>query len=210
MIPFREKTPCRRLQTTKNPSKENWSEHKPDLREDFNNMCGYCNSHDEYRHTYFEVDHFVPKSIFIKNGNIALTQYDNLVYSCKFCNNFKSAKWPSNDERIFNDGNVGFVDPCDTDYDNHFYRTLDGGIMWRTNLGKWMFSEAFKFDERQQGIKVLWNLNQLDKIINSLTLILNSLSFESEEYINMKNKIGHFCFDYFKYHKELIKFYNNG
>ena len=52
--------PIRRTVTTNNPTGKNWSKHKPDLREDFNNCCGYCGSFDGFRHTYFEVDHFIP------------------------------------------------------------------------------------------------------------------------------------------------------
>jgi len=209
MILFRSKTPNRRPNPTKKPAGDKWSEHKPDLKEDFNNCCGYCNSYDEYRHTYFEVDHFIPKDFFKKLGNIGLTQYDNLVYSCKFCNNAKRAKWPSQSEKYFNDGNEGFVDPCDVVYDKHFYRTTDGGIMWNTILGKWMFSEAFKFDERAQGIKLLWNLSSLENIIHALTLVLNSYVETSEDYKQIKIKIGDYCFEYFKYHQELIKYYNS-
>lgn len=209
MILFRTKTPIRRVVPTMNPIGNNWSEHKTDLREDFNNRCGYCDSYDGYRHTYFEVDHFVPKDFFKKNGNISLTQYTNLVYSCKFCNNAKRAKWPTKSETVFNDGMKGFVDPCDVEYEKHFYRTSDGGIMWNTKLGKWMFSEAFKFDERQHGIKILWNLSCLEQIINALTVVLNTYKDTTKDYKQIKIKIGDYCFEYFKYHQELIKYYNS-
>lgn len=208
MIPLRTKAPSRRAVPTKNPTGEDWSEHKPDLREDFNNCCGYCDSYDGYRHTYFEVDHFIPKDFFKSNGNISLTQYTNLVYSCKFCNNAKRAKWPTKSETVFNNGSEGFVDPCDAEYEKHFYRTSDGGIMWNTNLGKWMFSQAFKFDERQQGIKILWNLSRLEQIINALAIVLNTYNDTSEDYKEIKIKIGDYCFEYFKFHQELIKYYN--
>lgn len=208
MIALRIKSPIRRAIPTKNPTGENWSEHKRDLREDFNSCCGYCDSFDGYRHTYFEVDHFIPKDFFKVNGNISLTQYSNLVYSCKFCNNAKRAKWPTNSETVFNDGSEGFVDPCDTEYDKHFYRTDDGGIMWNTDLGKWMFSQAFKFDERQQGIKILWNLSRLEQIINALSIVLGTYHDMSEDYKEIKIKIGDYCFEYFKVHQELIQYYN--
>lgn len=208
MVPFRKKTPIRRAVPTKNPSGDNWRDHKPDLREDFNQCCGYCDSHDSYRNTYFEVDHFVPKDFFSKNGSISLTQYSNLVYSCKFCNNTKRAKWPTQNEKIFNNGTEGYVDPCDIEYDSHFYRTEDGGIMWKTVLGKWMFKEAFKFDERQQGMKLLWNLRRLHEIIKDLASILGNLDKESEDYKRIKAKTSDFCYEYYQYHQELIEFYD--
>lgn len=206
---FREKTPTRRAAPSKQPTGERWGEHKADLKEDFNSRCGYCDSFDGYRHTYFEVDHFIPKDFIKVVGGISLTHYPNLVYSCKFCNNAKRAQWPSQSMSIYNDGFKGFVDPCDINYESHFYRNVDGGIMWRTDLGKWMFREAFKFDERQLAIVLLWNLNRLEKTINALTIVLNSFTDGSDDYIQVKNKIGDFCFEYFKCHQELINYYNS-
>lgn len=207
MVPFREKTPKRRENPTNNPTTNNWTTHKPDLREDFNSKCGYCDSFDGFRHTYFEVDHFIPKDFFKNLGNISLTEYSNLVYSCRFCNNSKRAKWPSQKEDIFHINNQGFEDPATELYDNNFYRTHDGGIMWKTELGKWMFSYAFKFDERHDSIKVLWNLNKLRLIIESLVLILKSYSEQTVEYKNLKIKIGEYSYEYFITHKELINYY---
>jgi len=207
MRPFREVIPVRRSTPTKNPSGDNWGIHKDDLRVDFNQRCGYCDSFDGFRNTYFEVDHFIPKVFFLPLGNISLTSYHNLVYSCKFCNNVKSAKWPTKREDIFNDGTVGFDDPASNLYDTHFYRTKDGGIMWQTNVGKWMFSEAFHFDKRQNSIKVLWNLYRLKKVLDSLIIILNKTDDTSEDYRVLKGKIGEYSFEYYLFHKELIDFY---
>lgn len=207
MVPFRQHIPCRRTTPTKNPTGSNWAEHKPDLKVDFNSNCAYCDSFDGFRHTYFEVDHFIPKDFFLQFGNISLTEYRNLVYSCKFCNNNKRAKWPTQREDLFNDGAVGFDDPATDLYDNHFYRTDDGGIMWKTEVGKWMFREAFQFDKRQNSIKILWNMNKLRIIIDALIIILNKLEIDSEDYKNLKIKIGEYSFEYYLFHKELINFY---
>lgn len=204
---MRDRTPIRRANPTLNPTGDNWGHHKPDLKEDFNNHCGYCNSYDGFRHTYFEVDHFVPKDFFKPLGNITVTQYSNLIYSCKFCNNHKSNKWPSQSETIFNRNNEGFVDPCTDDYANHFKRTADGGLMWTTELGKWMFQKAFKFDERQESIKLLYNLNHLRVTIDSLILVLNKYAEGSKEYDEIYTKVSGYTFKYYKLHQELIQFY---
>jgi 5-methylcytosine-specific restriction endonuclease McrA len=207
MIPIREKVPKRRLKPTRNPKGTKWSQHKPDLKEDFNCRCGYCDSYDGFRHTYFEVDHFIPKDFFGPLGNISLTQYDNLVYSCKFCNNAKLAKWPSQREDIYHINNEGFVDPTDDDYNTHFYRTKDGGIMWKTDLGKWMFSTAFKFDERQNGIIILWNLNRLRNILEKLTEVLIQYNKGTSEYEQIEAKRKEFGIEYYSYHQELMEYY---
>ena len=102
---FRHRTPKRR----ENPeAKNHYSDYKPELREDFNERCGYCGDHDFFRQSYYEIDHFVPRK---KLKVIALNDYSNLVYACRSCNNAKRAKWPTGDEKVHNDGKVGFIDP---------------------------------------------------------------------------------------------------
>ena len=208
MPALRERIPARRVNPTLNPTGSDWSHHKPDLKEDFNSHCGYCYSYDGYRHTYFEVDHFVPKSLILKNGwGISLTQYTNLVYSCKFCNNKKLSKWTTNSDTVFNDGSKGFVDPCNPNYDTHFYRTPNGAIRPQTDLGQWMFREAFKFDEREQSLIVLWNMNRLRQIIDALIVQMNIHAIGSADYNSIKLKLGEFTLEYYIFHKELIEYY---
>jgi hypothetical protein len=208
MIPLRDKIPVRRSKPTRNPKKD-WKVHKPDLKEDFYSHCAYCFSYDGYRHTYFEADHFIPQVFFLPLGNIKVTDYYNLVYSCKFCNYNKRAKWPSKSETVYNDGKRGFIDPCTDEIETHLYRTSDGGIMWKTELGKWLFSKAFNFDQRQDSIKVLWNLNRLKKVILDLDETSALFSKDSNDYKEIRAKIGEYAIEYFWMHDALIEFYNN-
>jgi 5-methylcytosine-specific restriction endonuclease McrA len=207
MLPVRDKCPVRRQVPTKSP-KKNWSLHKNDLQEDFNCSCAYCDAHDSFRHTFYEVDHFIPKVFFEPLGNITLTQYDNLVYSCKFCNNSKRAMWPSKSEKIHHLNNEGFVDPCTAEYDSHFHRNSDGAILGTTALGKWMATKAFKFDEREHAIKLLWTLKNLKATLDDLQLVLNSYLEGSESYAEIKKKRDEFAGTYFEYHSQLIEYYN--
>ncbi len=203
----RDNLPQRRPNPTKNPTGNNWSEHKDDLRMDFHKHCAYCGSYDGFSHTWFEVDHFVPKSLFVKTGNIGLCQYDNLVYSCKFCNNVKLSKWPSNDETIPIIDDKGFVNPCSVDYDTHLYRTDSGSIRWQTALGKWMVEVGFKFDERDYCIKLLWNLNQLRKSIDTLVFEAKKYDSKSNEYNEIISKAEGFALNYFLFHRDLMEYY---
>lgn len=210
----RDKQPLRRpsLNNPNKPSEneegKSWSKHKPDLRVDFNLHCGYCGSYDGFRHTYFEVDHFIPKSLFEIKGEIKYCQYDNLVYSCKFCNNNKLAKWPSKDETKPKLNGEGFVDPCDSEYESHFKRLKDGSIIANSDLGKWMVTKAFKFDERDYSIKLLWNLNQIRIIIDALIELLKQEDENNDEYRKIKSKAEKYSLEYFIYHKQLIEYYN--
>lgn len=203
----RDILPQRRPNPTNNPQGTNWSAHKPDLREDFHKHCGYCGSFDGFSHTWFEVDHFVPKVLFLKSTTIGLCQYDNLVYSCKFCNNIKLSKWPSNDETIPNVNNKGFVNPCSADYDTHLYRTSSGSIRWLTDLGKWMVEIGFKFDERDYAVKLLWELNRLRKSIETLMLQAKKHPVGSEKYNNIIMKSQEYALDYFLFRNELDEHY---
>ena len=106
----RENLPKRRETPTKSPSKGKWSQHKPDLKEDFHSHCGYCGSYDGYRHTWYEVDHFIPKSLFEPLGEISTEDYFNLVYSCKFCNNNKLSKWVEKEYPDFLSYHISLLD----------------------------------------------------------------------------------------------------
>ena len=206
MIPLREKTPKRRPITT---VVSTWGDHKPDLKIDFNDRCAYCDSHDGYRHTWYEVDHFIPKAFFRQFGKITDTQYDNLVYSCKFCNNGKHNKWPTESETIYNDGKIGFVDPCSDEYDTHFYRNADGSIMWASDVGKWMYQIAFKFDQRERGIKLLWNLQKLKSLIIVLDPIVEQLNADGKNHTDAHRKLLEYTLAYFKFENELKAYYDS-
>ncbi len=158
---FREHTPKRRNITT---AVNTYGDHRNDLRIDYKNRCGYCNDFDSFRFTYFELDHFIPQKkdkkpfLTIKSN----TDYSNLVYSCKACNNAKRNKWPTNDENVPNRNNEGFIDPCDDDYNNHFGRTNSGRITHKTKLGEWKYNNL-KFYKPQH--EIIWNIEELEKLI---------------------------------------------
>jgi len=203
----RDKLPKRRPVPTKSPKEGGWTKYKPDLREDFHSHCGYCGSYDGYRHTWYEVDHFIPKSLL--DGRISNVEYSNLVYSCKFCNNKKLAEWPTKDITIPNANDKGFVDPCDKEYDTHLYRMNDGSIMWKTLLGKWMWETAFKFDERNYSIRLLWEVNEIRKLVLVYAQELSKIDGESDEYKIISKKAGELSFKYVLVHNDLMNHYNS-
>ena len=112
---FRDFTPKRQNITRKVSDYKN---HRSDLKNDFKERCGYCNDIYVWRFASFEIDHFIPRKkdkktfLTIKSE----TDYSNLVYACKSCNNSKSNKWPTNDENLHNENDIGFIDPCDDNY----------------------------------------------------------------------------------------------
>ena len=184
---FREKAPCRR----KNPSRiKDATEAKVELREDFHCRCGYCDDHDFFRLTYYEVDHFVPKSVL---KSIPETAYDNLVYSCRSCNNAKRNKWPTGDETRHNDGVMGFIDPCDEDYARQFSRMADGSIIPKTKLGEWMWNEM------NLGHPSHHIIRQLEQLKKNIDILLARKSDDAD----INRQIAEMAKKYMKYEEEL-------
>lgn len=161
MPAFRAHTPKRRNIVT---AVATYSEHKPDLKIDFISRCGWCDSPDSWKTTFYEVDHFIPykrnKAVFLTIKSE--TDYSNLIYSCRSCNNAKRNKWPSNDQNIPVLNDEGFVDPCDDLYLAHFVRKSNGEIGYATNLGKWMY-DAMKLYKPQH--QIIWSLEDLEPVI---------------------------------------------
>jgi hypothetical protein len=123
-LPFRTKehTPAR---TYTGREYADYRRYKLFLQKDFKKKCGYTNCLDDWFGgiTTFQIDHFLPQSTHTK----LKTKYKNLIYSCSYANRAKS-----NDESVY------YLDPCNSDYNKHFYRNSIG--------------EIFPFDSSQEGI----------------------------------------------------------
>ena len=108
------------------------------LAEDFSHRCAYCDDRDSLAGGYksYHVEHFAPKEKF---PDLKFT-YENLLYSCPFCNCSKNDDWVGStaDENI--KGNRGYVSPCDADYQRHLDRNdQTGEIVPQTPLGQYMY-----------------------------------------------------------------------
>jgi hypothetical protein len=190
MAAFRTHTPVRRLITTQ---VNHYREHRDDLIIDYQNRCGYCNDIDRWRVVWFEIDHLVPQKFLV---NIKETDYFNLVYACRSCNNAKRAHWPSADEKIHNLNEEGFIDPCDPEYNNQFSRLDNGRIKAETKLGNWMYNKL-KFYKPQH--EIIWNIEQLDILIEECEVLLTTIKSEKlkemllslhREYRNYTKQLG--------------------
>jgi len=89
--------------------------YKAHLAADFLNKCGYTDCPDKWfgGARTFHIDHFSPK----KHYPQLETEYSNLVYACSYVNILKSDDHPEN-----------YIDPCEEDYNTHFYRDQHGVI----------------------------------------------------------------------------------
>ena len=183
-----------------------YQQHKSSLIIDFKERCGYCNSHHIWRDAFYEIDHFVPYDFFKDFNVFTKEDYSNLVYSCRYCNNSKRSKWPSQDHFVHNDGNEGFVDPCESTYEDHFTRDKKGRIIPETPLGQWMY-RTFKFDIREKQLQLIWNLEVLLKTYNELEEIRNQCVEGTNEYNQCEDQMNKCSRLYIDYDRELKGFY---
>ena len=98
--------------------------------------------------------------------------YDNLLYSCPWCNRAKWDIWPSNDPEINIVGEEGFVDPCTEEYDKHFERRPDGSIEGITLLGKYMHKTLQLYLKRHAIV------HNVDKLRRKKTELEASIAFD--------------------------------
>lgn len=117
------------------PHQTRYVNYKPFLKKDFCGRCAYCNLSDETITTPFEVDHFIPRAVFKQERMDLDTDYTNLVYSCKKCNNAKRHQFDG-DIHSINPTNELFYDPTQVDYNDIFYRNELGAIDSDDDKGK--------------------------------------------------------------------------
>jgi len=156
---FREQNPFKR-KIEKVVS--NYHSHKDDLKLDFNSRCGYCDDHDNWRNSFYEIDHFIPKKYL---SDKELTDYKNLVYSCRYCNNSKRHKWPTEEKEKSHDGEIGFEKPWTTDYSDLFKRDDRGRIISDSPLGNWMIKNLNLGLKRHS---IIWQLDKLKDVIGQI------------------------------------------
>lgn len=125
------------------------------LRIDFTYRCAYCCIHEiDNGGENFEIDHFKPVN---QGGEI--NNYENLYWSCRGCNGFKSGKWPI--EELMKLG-IHFIDPCkECEYPTHLIEDDNGHIIANSRAGEYHIdalrlnrkSRVYKRQERNKVIR---------------------------------------------------------
>ena len=156
-------------------SGEKWRTNKTNkkyLAIDFKRRCAYCDDLDFYsggQHS-FHVEHFAPKEKFPALKYV----YENLFYSCPYCNSAKSDNWPSDNPMLNVVGDIGFANPCTDEYDQHLERDSSGKIFAKTQLGKYMIIKLklflyrhelfFKLDQVEEKKQLLENTIERERL----------------------------------------------
>jgi hypothetical protein len=133
--PFRDHSPVK----TCTKVFSNYRKYKDFLAVDYFSKCGYCNDD----HVWFngmrgmQIDHFAPVSKFKHLEH----EYDNLVYSCFYCNNNKSDDWVTSNaaQPQTEDGKKGYVHPRTLEYDDLFLREEDGSLVPQTEIAEYIY-----------------------------------------------------------------------
>ena len=170
---LRKTTPKRRSNIQ---SKSHYRQYREELAIDFEHHCGYCGDSDTPRKEGFEIDHFIPKKYL---NTISENDYTNLVYACRSCNNAKRAKWPTESEKLPNDGIRGWIDPCEDLYDEQFERSEIGAIIAKTEIGRWMYDNLNLWKKQHE---VLWNIEQLEGLIDEIESLISSSCENTTDY----------------------------
>lgn len=157
---------------------------------DFKKRCGYCNDIHSYKIRSFAIDHFVPRNPSDFTHPIQPNFYYNLVYSCNYCNSAKSNKFPTKNHEQHNDGNIGFVMPTDTEYDDLFYRDIDGTILSKNNnsLANYIIKEL-NLDNPIHSL--MWRLEKLYRLIDDVKQKIKETN--NQELIDLQNELNSEC-----------------
>ena len=180
-IEFRnsDSTPIR---TYQGKELKNYRRYKPHLQKDFKKKCGYTNCLDDWfgGSITFQIDHFLPQSKYPK----LKTKYSNLIYSCSYVNRAKS-----NDE-----GN--YLDPCDTDYNQHFFRNDKGEIVPEPNSKEAVYMHK-KLKLYLKRYSVIWTLEQLEQRMYELQEIVENTN--NQEAKDLFYEVGRMYNNYKRY-----------
>jgi hypothetical protein len=178
---FRKDSPIRTCEEVFN----NYRKYKPYLREDFKNRCGYVNCSDFWfgGARTFHIDHYKPKSKFPELETV----YSNLVYCCSYVNILKT------------DDDGKYLDPCDTNYNEHFERDNEGNIYPKKDSvrAEYMYGKLKLYLKRYQ---IIWVLDELSEKIDLLGEIIENGIEVSED---VKNAYIELNLKFHKYRKFL-------
>lgn len=178
---FREVSPqrtCKKTFTTYRPFKSY-------LAVDFNSRCGYTDCADRWFGgvTTFHIDHFAP----LKNFPHLETSYSNLVYACSYVNILKSDDDPAN-----------YLDPCNDEYNEHFYRDNLGTIYPKPSSKK----ASYMHKKLKLGLarySTIWLLENLYNLMKELNAHITTLPTDTKEEIAALRALSKLNAEFTKY-----------
>lgn len=148
------------------------------LKIDFHNRCAYCNILDSLITTPFEIDHFIPRKTFEKEKPEYSYLYENLIYSCKKCNDAKGSQYSGDITNGIIENKL-FYNPVQTDYGNIFYRDDSGTIQSNDVLGCKMIDKLKLYRPIHN---MAWLCEMIDNTLFLLSEKMEQIDKSSEKY----------------------------
>lgn len=135
---------------TEQPRKyRSYKSYKPFLRREFDHTCVYCDVWESEMggKKSFHIDHYRPKEK--PQFKHLITEYSNLLYSCRDCNEFKDDYWPNPLEWLL--GRI-YLDPCEYDVDDHIDKS-DHEWIGLTRMGIFNIDELHLAEEPKTTVR---------------------------------------------------------
>lgn len=181
MRPFRSNHPQRKYTGA---AKTRYIDYRDDLRNDFNQRCGYTDCLDMWWAGGFQVDHFAPQNPKLndatKEAKFLAKQhsYENLIYACPQVNRAKSNDWASDDPDISILEERGYLHPCDVNFNDYFERTNTGGIVPKDDpIARYMWSKLRLYLKRYE---LYWRLDQIIEKLEKLIVLKDTVNLPDE------------------------------
>ena len=157
----------RRNRTRAKAAHRSYADNRPfkkPLRRDFKHTCGYCGAWERQigGSSSFHIDHFIPRS----QRPDLVSDPENLVYACNSCNLKKGGRpVPS----ALTKNGIGFLDPCDVDYDEHFAPTDNDTVTGLSNSANFMIDKL-----SLNGVRAV-HLRRERRIVKESVVLLHDL-----------------------------------
>jgi len=151
-----------------------YNKYRQHIRQDCKGRCVYCDSHENENGgaENMNVDHFRPKSIprFAPLSN----NPENLVWACGGCNRLKGNHWPDETLDAAVVGDVGFIDPFESNYKGYFNIDDNGNLIPRKAPATYMLGLLVLNRPTKRKIRELRlvKLKLIDEIQNQIDELL--------------------------------------
>jgi hypothetical protein len=153
-----------------------YKKYRQHIRQDCKCRCVYCDSHENENGgaENMNLDHFRPKSLprFVHLSN----KPDNLVWACGGCNRLKGNHWPDENLDSAVIGDIGFIDPFESNYKEYFSVDSNGNLVPRKApatymLGLLVLNRPTKSKIRELRLVKFQLIGQIQEQIDKLQLL---------------------------------------
>ncbi len=175
-----------------------FNNYREELSKDFNHRCGYCDDSSEYACCSYHIDHFAPRKF-----EHLIDNYNNLVYSCPYCNLSKGDKWLGDSPQDAIVNGLGFVDPCNPEYSKMFKRLNNGKIEPLNHLAEYIYYELKLYLKRHEILYLIEEINEKGIKLNQKIDNLKSQGKNTEKLERIDYELLKYFRDYYNIYRKV-------